>query len=174
VKIGIGLFLLAAISALSQTANPQRFTAIEIRQDGAIAHLHGSAVMRVMSAVIHAEDAEFDTHRYEIAIHGDSHVSLLNVWAQPDGDFPPFVRHSPTDSRRFRATELRQNGAVTHLHGDVRMQLPGVDVTAEDADVDSRSATIAIHGDSRFVFLKARIEPDDRLGPFVLLHAVTN
>jgi hypothetical protein len=48
------------------------------------------------------------------------------------------------------------------------MQLPGMDVSAEDANVDSSTTTITIHGDSRGVFLKASIEPDDRLGPLVL------
>jgi hypothetical protein len=124
--------------------------------------------MRFLSAVIHAEDAEFDSHRYEIAIQGDSCVSLLNVRAQPDGGFDPFERPSPTDLRRFRAAEVRRDGAITHLHGNVRMQLPGMDVSAEDANVDSSTTTITIHGDSRGVFLKASIEPDDRLGPLVL------
>ena len=46
------------------------------------------------------------------------------------------------------------------------MRLPGMIVTAEDAEVDSSTKTIAIHGDARFVFLKANIEPDDRLLQF--------
>jgi hypothetical protein len=167
-KYGIGVFLLFAISALSQTVNPKRFTATQTRQDGPVAHLHGKVVMRVMSAVIKAEDAAFDCYRYEIAVHGDSLVNLLDVWAQPDGDFPSFVRHSPTDPRRYRATEVTENGTTKHLRGNVTMVLPGIIVTAEDAEVDSSAKTIAIHGDSRFVFLKANIQPDDQLGRFVL------
>jgi hypothetical protein len=167
-KFSIGLFLLAAFSALSQTANPRRFTASQVRQEGAIAHLRGSVVMRVMGVVIDAEDADFDSGRYEIAIRGDSRVSLLNVVAQPDYDLPPLVPHAHVDSRRFRAAEVRQNGAITHLYGNVLMRLPGVEVHAEDADVDSSAATIAIHGDSSFVFMKVLIQPDDQLGPLVL------
>jgi hypothetical protein len=165
VRFGIGLFLLAAVSALSQTASPRRFTALHVRQEGEICHLHGNVVMRVTSAVIHAEDAEFDGKRYEIAIHGDSRVTLANVWAQPDEGL---VRQPPTDPRRFRATEIRRDGVITHLHGNVSMQLPGVIVSAQDADLDNSTATVTIYGDSSFVFLKALIEPDDGLGPFML------
>ena len=47
------------------------------------------------------------------------------------------------------------------------MRMPGVLIYANDADLDGSTATIQIRGDSRFVFLKAIIEPDDQLGPFV-------
>src|SRR5579864_7257577 len=85
-KFGLGISLLLAASAFSQTANPRRFMATEVHQVDSVAHLRGHVVMKVRSAVIYAKDAAFDGHEYTIAVHGDSRVSLLPVRAQPDND----------------------------------------------------------------------------------------
>jgi hypothetical protein len=146
VKYRIGLSLLAAVSALGQTPNPQGFTAAEVHEEGLVAHLRDSVVMRVMSAVIYAEDASFDGHEYTIAVRGNARVSILNVRAQPDGDFAPTEPRPIGDPRRLRANEIRRDGEVWRLHGKVEMQMPGMNIYAEDADLDASTATIKIRG----------------------------
>src|SRR5579871_3615893 len=120
-------------------------------------NLRGDVAMRIMTAVINVGSADFDSHLYEILLHGDSRVRLLDVRAQPDYNFPRSPQTSPTDPRRFLATSVIEDGKTRHLRSSVT-------VTANDAEVDSSAKTIAIHGDSRFVFVKADIEPDDQLG----------
>lgn len=151
---------------IAERLNPRRFTAAQIRQEGDNVHLHGSVVMKFPSAVIHAEDAELDAHSSQIVIHGDARVEVLKVSARPDGALDQFARLPATDLRRFGAGAIGHTGTITHLSGDVGMQLPAMIIHAEKADIDPAKALIAIRGDSRLIFLKAAIEPDDQLGPW--------
>jgi hypothetical protein len=166
-KYRFGLALLTTAAALSQTVNPLRFSASELHQEGNVTHLRGHVVMKVMSAIIYAEDADFDSHEYTITVRGDCRVDLLPVRAQPDFGIDASNPHSLADPRRFSASERRQEGEIMHLHGKVSMRMPGVRIDAESADFNQTQSTLALHGDSQFVFMKALIEPDDHLGPFV-------
>lgn len=166
-KTLLRLLAMAAL-AFGQTANPQRFSASEIRYEGDIAHLRGNVLMKIPGAIIHTDDADFDAYRYIITIHGDSRWNLLQVRSSPDFNLDSSDPRPITDPARLSAVEIRRSSENTRLHGSVVMKMPGMTIYAEDADFNQATTTIAIRGDSRLVFMKARVEPDDHLGPLRL------
>jgi hypothetical protein len=162
-KALLGLLVLATL-AFGQTANPRRFTATEIRCD--VAQLRGNVLMKTLSAIIHAESADFDARQFIITVHGDSRWDLLPVRSQPDFNADYINNPKPiTDPARLRASEIHKQGEITSLHGNVEMSMPGIIIDAQDVDFDQTNATLAVRGDSRLVFMKANVEPDDKLGP---------
>jgi hypothetical protein len=163
----IGLLAIATLAAGQaannpQTANPQRFMAADVRLDGDITHLRGNVLMKTQSAIIHAADADFNARQYSITIRGDSQWDILPVHYLDPND-PPI-----TDPSRLSATEIRQDGDITRLRGKVVMHIPGIMIYAESADFNLVTRTVAVHGDSRLMFTKPRIAPDDGLGPVLV------
>ena len=167
-RILIGLLAIATValgqSANTQTPSPQRFMATDVRLDGDITHLRGSVLMKTQSAIIHAEDADFNARQYSITIRGDSQWNILPVHYLDPND-PPI-----TDPSRLSAAEIGQDGDITRLRGNVVMNIPGMMIYAESADFNLVTRTVAVHGDSRLMFMKPRIEPDDGLGPLSVGH----
>jgi hypothetical protein len=138
--------------------------ATDVRLDGDITHLHGNVLMKTQSAIIHAEDADFNPRQFSITIRGNSQWDILPVHYLDPND-PPI-----TDPSRLSATEILQDGDITRLRGNVVMHIPGIMVYAESADFNLATRTVAVHGDSRLAFTKPRIAPDDGLGPLVVAH----
>jgi hypothetical protein len=78
----IGLFAIATLAfgqTNPRTANPERFRAADVRADGDITHLRGNVLMKIQSAIIHAEDADLDAGHYSVTIRGDSQWDVLPV-----------------------------------------------------------------------------------------------
>ena len=165
----IGLLAIATL-ALGQTANnprtanPERFMATDVRPDGDITHLRGNVLMKTQSAIIHAEDADFDARQYSITIRGDSQWDVLPVHYLDPND-PPI-----TDPSRLSATEIHQDGDITRLRGNVVMHIPGIMIYAQSADFNTVTRTVVMHGDSRLMFMKPQVAPDDGLGPLLVGH----
>ena len=73
------------------------------------------------------------------------------------------------DVRRLRADDIRQDGDLTNLGGNVKLNLPGWQVLAESAVFDRSKAMITVHGDATLVALKPLIEGiQDTFGPVFL------
>jgi lipopolysaccharide export system protein LptA len=161
-------FLLVAACVAAQTANPartlnpKRFSATEIRQDGDVAHLRGSVVVKIGSLIVSAEDADFNVRQWTLKTHGDARLAVQPVLADPEGLFPV------ADPRRFRADEIHEDGGIMNLHGNVVIGMPGVRITAEDAAFDKTTATITVHGDAGMVVLKANFKLTEDLGPMTV------
>jgi hypothetical protein len=145
-----------------RTANPKRFMATDVHADGDITRLRGSVLMKTQSAIIHAEDADLNARQYSVTIRGDSQWEILPVHYLDPKD-PPI-----TDPSRLSATEIRQDGDITRLRGNVVMHIPGVMIYAESVEFNTVTLTLAVHGDSRLMFTKPRIAPDDGLGPLLV------
>jgi hypothetical protein len=165
----IGLLAIATLAFgqtanSARTANPERFMASDVRNDGDMTHLRGNVLMKTQSAIIHGEDADFDARRYSITIRGDSQWDILPVHYLDPND-PPI-----TDPSRLSATEIRQDGDITRLRGNVVLHIPGMFIYAESADFNTVARTLAVHGDSRLMFTKPAVEPDDGLGPLLIGH----
>src|SRR5262249_46042277 len=89
----IGLLAIAMLPARqvanpAQIANPQRFMAADVRLEGDITHLRGSVLMKIPSAIIHAEDADFNPRQFSITIRGDSQWNILPVHYLDPNDPP--------------------------------------------------------------------------------------
>jgi hypothetical protein len=84
---------------------------------------------------------------------------MPSLRALPDRPFPL------TDLRRFQADQIRDEGGILHLHGNVVIHMPGVRIGAGDAAFDSATATITTRGDAGIILLKALVTPSDNLGP---------
>ena len=147
ILIGLFAIVLGQTANNVQTANPQRFTASDIRVQGNTTSFHGSVLMKTPSATIVAEDADFNTREYMIYVHGDSRWELLPVRSQPDFNGDPTDIRPISDPARLSASEIKKTGDVTHLRGNVVMQMPGIIIYAEDADFNEVTATVTIHGD---------------------------
>jgi len=170
-RILIGLLAIATLAfgqtaTDSRTANPQRFVATDVRADGDITHLRGDVVMKTPSAIIHAEDADFNSRPYSITIRGDSQWTIRPVHYLDPND-PPI-----TDPSRLSATEIRQDRDITRLRGKVVMHIPGIMIYAESADFNLVTRMMDVHGDSHLMFTKPRIAPDDGLGPLIFSSAL--
>src|SRR5579883_888503 len=162
-KTLLGLLVIGTMTT-GQTVNPQRFTAVTISYEGDIAQLRGNVLMKVAGAIIHANEADFDKHKYIITIHGDSRWNLLPVHSQPD--FNPDYITNPrpvTDPARLHASEIHKNGDVIQLHSNVEMMMPGMKIEAQGAELNQSTATLAIRGDCRVIFMKVMLQPDDNL-----------
>jgi hypothetical protein len=170
-------------AAISRTANPGalnplRFSAAEIRRDGDIWRLHGHVVVKFAgSLIVYTEDADYGScalcpalpgvapalgPQHALTTHGDARLAVQPVRAQPDLPFPV------ADARRFQAGEIRDEGGMMDLRGNVVMRMPGVRIYAQDAAFDKGTATITTHGDASITLLKALIVPSDNLGPEVI------
>jgi hypothetical protein len=134
--------------------------ATDVRPDGDITHLRGNVLMKIQSGIIHAEDADLNARQYSLTIRGDSQWEILPVHYLDPND-PPI-----TDPSRLSATEIHQDGDITRLRGNVFMHIPGVMIYAESADFNTVTLTLVVHGDSRLMFTKPMVWPDDGLGPF--------
>ena len=167
-KTLLGLLVIGTVTT-GQTVNPQRFTAATISYESDIAQLRGNVLMKITSAIIRAEGADFDKHKYIITIHGNSRWNLLPVRSQPDFNADYITNPRPvTDPARLHASEIHKDGDVISLHGKVEMMMPGMRIEAEDVEINQSTATLDVRGDCRVIFLKARLEPDDNLGPLFL------
>jgi hypothetical protein len=48
------------------------------------------------------------------------------------------------------------------------INIPGIQIEAEDVDFNTSTLTLDIHGNSTLVFMKALVKPDDGLGPIYI------
>jgi hypothetical protein len=159
--------LIAACAVVAQVArpvalSPKRITATEIRQDGDATLYRGNVVVKLDSLNLYSSEMEYRANQWGFVTHGESRLALQTGATD-------YTRLNITDPARFHADNISQTGGLMTLHGSVGLNLPGWEVTAEDAVFDRPAATVTLRGDARFEALKPPIEGvPDTLGPVFL------
>ena len=161
------LLLAIACTAVAQlprpiALNPKRIKATNSVREGEAAYFRGNVTLDLLSLTVYCGELEYRSHEWTIRARRDVQLELQRGATD-------YTQLGVTDAGRFRADEIRQDGDLTNLSGNVTMNLPGWQVLAKSAVLDRSKAMITIHGDATLVALKPPIEGvQDTFGPMFL------
>jgi hypothetical protein len=161
------LLLVIASTAAAQlprpiALNPKRIKATESVREGEATYFRGNVRLDLLSLTLYCGELEYRAHEWTIMARRDVQLALKRGATD-------YTRLDVADVRRLRADEIRQDGDLTNLSGNVTLNLPGWQVLAKSAVLDRSKAMITVHGDAALVALKPPIEGiQDTFGPVFL------
>ena len=142
--------------------NPKRIKATESVREGDFSHCRGKVTLDLLSLTLYCGELEYRAHEWTIMARRDVQLALRRGATD-------YAQLDVADVRRLRADDIRQDGDLTNLGGNVKLNLPGWQVLAESAVFDRSKAMITVHGDATLVALKPLIEGiQDTFGPVFL------
>jgi hypothetical protein len=161
------LLSLIACTAIAQlptpiALNPKRIKATESVREGEVTHFRGNVTLDLLSLTIYCGEMEYRAHEWTIVARHDVQLALRRGATD-------YTHLDVADVRRLGADEIRQDGDLTNLSGNVTLNLPGWQVLAKSAVFDRSKAMITVHGDATLVALKPPIEGiQETFGPVFL------
>jgi hypothetical protein len=161
------LLLVVVCTAVAQlpkpiALNPKRIKATESVREGEVTYFRGNVTLDLLSLTLYCGEVEYRANEWTIMARRDVHLALQRGATD-------YTHLDVADGRRLRADEIRQDGDLTNLSGNVTLNLPGWQVLAKSAVLDRSKAMITVHGDATLVALKPPIEGiQDTFGPMFL------